>query len=333
MNQRVYLGTRDGVYQCDEEGCRRIGLEGQRVSAIHAWSAKGISIILAGTYEDGLFRSPDGGHSWEQVTDGIEMACFRTIQPDPANPDGIICGTEPARAFRSLDGGQSWQELSAIANLPTSDQWYLPYSPRAGALRNFYSPTGRSERLLGAVEVGGILSSDDGGQSWTVLDTQPDDDIHYVSGHPEKPDVLFAALGWASLNRGRPREEQPPLGGVGRSDDGGQSWRKFHSDYTRAVLVPPDRTDLLLAGPAKRVGALGRIEVSSDGGESWQSASNGLETPMEDMVELFVPAPDGQVWAICSAGGLLAAEVGEWHWQAPLPLDRSIAVESVSFVS
>lgn len=332
MSQRVYLGATDGVYRCDGDGCQRVGLQDKRVSAVHAWRSDGADVILAGTYEDGLFRSADGGETWKQITDGITAPCFRTIQPDPTHAGAIICGTEPARAFRSSDGGETWTELTAIEDVPTVHDWYLPYSPRAGALRNFYSPPGRSSQLFGAVEVGGVLASEDAGQSWQVLNTQPDDDIHYVTGHPEHGDVLFAALGWASLQRGNRGEDAPPLGGVGRSDDGGKTWRKFHTDYTRAVIVPEGYPDLLLAGPAKRVGHEGRIEVSRDGGENWEAASGGLETPMDDMVELFVPGPGGSVWAICSGGGLLSAMPEDWQWKPALPQDRTLEVESVSFV-
>ena len=63
----------------------------------------------------------------------------------------------------------------------------------------------------------------------------------------------------------------------------------------------------MVAGPALRVGRGGRIVVSSDGGDTWEPAGRGIDVPMPDMVELFVPAPDGTVWAICSGGGLLRA--------------------------
>jgi hypothetical protein len=53
---------------------------------------------------------------------------------------------------------------------------------------------------------------------------------------------------------------------------------------------------------------------------------------MPDMVELFVAAPDGSVWAICSRGRLLRADPGEWEWRWPLPADADVAVKSLAFV-
>ncbi|MFW6075287.1 MAG: WD40/YVTN/BNR-like repeat-containing protein, partial [Chloroflexota bacterium] len=138
----------------------------------------------------------------------------------------------------------------------------------------------------------------------------------------------------ASLQRDRPREADPPLGGVARSDDGGKTWRKFFSDYTRAVIVPRANTDAVLTGPAPQVGAGGRIEVSYDGGDTWQDASNGISTPMDDMVEVFVESPDQRIWAICSGGRLLSSAPQEWRWETIVdPADAGVRVESASFVS
>lgn len=330
----TFIGTTNGVWHRDSAGnLTSLGLEGERVWAIHAWRDGDALTILAGSYGNGIYRSTDGGGTWSQANEGLTATALRTIQPDPAGDGAILCGCEPGRAFRSTDGGQSWTEMTAILDLPRVDEWYLPYSPRAGALRNFYSPPGQPRRLLASIEVGGLLNSIDGGETWELLEIQPDDDVHYVTGHPDHPGMLFTALGWASLDRERGHNDEPKLGGVARSDDGGATWTKYFTDYTRAVIVPPSRTDLLLAAPAGRVGALGRIIVSSDLGETWEDASGGLESPMEDMVELFVPAPDDTIWAICSRGRLLQATPGEWQWQPVVAPGAGIEVESVAFVS
>lgn len=329
----VLIGTTNGVYRLDGDRAIPLGLEGERIWAIHAWHDAGPLTILAGSYGNGIYRSTDGGESWSAANDGLTATALRTIQSDPGGNGAIICGCEPGRGFRSTDGGQTWTEMAGINDLSTVDDWYLPYSPRAGALRNFYSPPGQPQRLLASIEVGGLLNSNDSGNTWEILDIQPDDDIHYVTGHPEDADLLFAALGWASLQKDRRREDEPKVGGVARSRDGGKTWHKFYDDYTRAVIVPPAQTNLLLAAPAKRVGAQGRIEVSSDQGDTWQDASGGIETPMEDMVELFVPAPDGTIWAVCSGGRLLQATPGEWEWKSPLRDGETLTAQSVSFAA
>lgn len=334
MGFHTYIGTHSGVYRLDGDALTSLGLKEHRVSAIYARNdGQGNDLVLAGTYGEGMFRSTDSGATWSAANEGLTASAFRTIQDDPTTPGTIICGTEPARAFRSTDGGATWTGLDGIKEIDRVPDWYLPYSPRAGALRNVYSPPGQSSYLLGSVEVGGLLASHDGGASWTITDVLGDDDIHHVTGHPTETDVLYSALGWASLDHDRRREDEPQLGGLARSDDGGATWRKFYTDYTRAVIVPPSRTDVVLAGPAKRVGRIGRIEVSSDGGESWEAAVDGIESPMIDMVELFMPAPDDTIWAICSGGRLLVSETGPWSWRSPLPEGTSLHAEAVSFVN
>ncbi|MCO5177300.1 MAG: hypothetical protein M9890_10060 [Thermomicrobiales bacterium] len=324
---QIYVGTSNGVCRLDGTNLVEVGLPGERVSAIYADG----SVILAGTYGNGLYRSVDDGQTWQQITDGLTSSAFRTIVPDPLDASAILAGTEPARLYRSHDGGQTWAEAEGIPALSPVEEWYLPYSPRAGALRNVFAPTG-GQRLLASVEIGGLLDSPDGGESWSIAPVVQDDDIHHITGHPDDPQLLFASLGYAALKSNTDRGDYK-LGGVGRSRDGGQTWEKVENDYTRATLIPSADTSLLLAGPAPHVGREGRIVVSSDGGDSWQSASGGLESPMRDMVELFVEAPDNSVWAICSGGRLLRAEPGEWQWETLVADDAPVDIEAVAFVS
>jgi len=322
----AWIGTRSGVHRLRDGALEPAGLEGRHVSAIHA-SRDGL--VLAGSYGDGLFRSADGGASWARVEDGLTAAAFRCIAPDPTQPGALLAGTEPGRLFRSADGGASWEELHGVTRIPGHEQWFLPYSPRAGAVRNVYGPPGRPSRLLAAVEVGGLLASDDAGASWTCAPVVADEDIHLVTGHPDDGDLLYVALGTAWLTQ-RPAAGEP-RGGVARSRDGGGSWERVETDYTRAVVVPPQAPDLVLAGPALQVGEGGRIVVSADGGATWEPAGGGVETPMPDMVELFVAAPDGDVWAICSGGRLLRATPGAWAWASALPPGAAHQVRSIAF--
>lgn len=328
----TFIGARDGVYRLTGSGIEDCGLRGQRVWAIHAWRAGGKTTVLAGTYGDGIARSEDGGKTWAASSEGLSATALRTIQPDPTRVDALLCGTEPARVFRSTDEGRTWRELDGILQLDGYEAWYLPYSPRAGALRNVYSPPGEPSRLLGSVEVGGLLDSRDAGETWNYLDVGVDHDIHFITGHPDHGDLLYAALGRAALKSQADTVDRSQLSGVGRSRDGGQTWQKIQTDYTRAVIVPPARTDLLLVAPSLDVGHRGRIEVSGDGGDTWEPAGEGFEAPMEDMVEIFAPAPDGSIWAVCSGGRLMRAEPGAWQWRSALPQGSQIDAQSVSFV-
>ena len=328
----TYIGATGGVYRLCDGAVEPLGLASERVWAIHAWRDHDTTTILAGSYGNGLYRSEDGGDTWSSADEGMTASAFRCITPDPLDPDAILAGTEPGRLFRSMDGGRTWQELTGITQIAGYEQWFLPYSPRAGAVRNVYAPPGSTGRLFASVEVGGLLRSDDGGATWACAPVIEDDDIHFITGHPHAPDLLYAALGYAALPHHRRDDEVHRFGGIARSRDGGATWAKLETDYTRAVLIPPARPDLVLAGPSPQVGRGGRIVVSSDGGDTWEPASAGIDTPMPDMVELFVAAPDGTVYAVCSGGRLLRATPGEWHWRSALPAATALSVQSVAFV-
>jgi photosystem II stability/assembly factor-like uncharacterized protein len=310
----AFLGTTSGVLRLHERALEPLGLDGCSVTALHASD----DAILAGTYGDGLFRSDDGGRSWDRVDGGLTASTFRFVTAE-------LAGTEPARVHRSSDGGRSWEELEGITRIEGHEQWFLPYSPRAGAARNALVS---GDRVLVAAEVAGLLRSDDGGRTWVCEPVAGDEDVHHVTGHPDDPDIVYVSLGTASLTQ-RGGEH----GGIARSRDGGRTWEKVETDYTRAVIVPPARPDLLLAGPALRVGRGGRIVVSADDGDTWDPAGDGIEVPMPDMVELFVPAPDGTVWAICSGGRLLRAAPDDWAWSSALPADAAVQVKSVAFAT
>jgi hypothetical protein len=326
------LGASKGVFRLNGGTVSFLGLDRERISAVYASrNSNGDLRILAGSYESGLFISDDDGKSWREVGGGFSALCVRWIGDDPLQPSALLAGTEPGRIFRSTDGGSTWKELSGIRKVPGHENWFLPYSPRAGAVRNIFSPPGR-DRYYASVEVGGLLTSDDTGATWSCDPVTIDTDIHFVTGSPDDGRKLFAALGYAGIDRS-PNPETGPMrrGGVARSTDGGKTWTKLFTDYTRAVIIPESRTDIVIAGPSPDVGHNGRIEVSFDGGDSWRLASDGIETPMPDMVELFEPAPDGSIWAICSGGRLLRATPDDLQWTPVVSDQGELKIESVAF--
>lgn len=330
MHRDILLGTDHGVYRLRDGALSALGLADHTISAMYVPGHGGPAVILAGTYGSGMFRSEDGGTTWSPANVGLWAKTIRTITEDPTEEGSLLCGTEPARGFRSLDAGLSWQELTGIGELSGSKDWYLPYSPRAGALRNFYCPSDSASTLFASVEVGGLLRSTDSGENWHYVDIS-DDDIHLVTGHPENAEILWLALGWAALP-GR-EIDRAALGGVARSLDGGASWTKvIEHDYTRAVIVPPATPDLVLAAPAEEDWDQACILASHDNGETWHRVEQN-EPYRNEMIEEFCAAPDGSIWAIGAKGGLWKSSPDDWTWEPPFELDTEleVAVKSIAF--
>ncbi len=303
----LYLGTEDGLAvfrgQRQEWQPRFLRLRGQRVTAVAAAGRQ----LWAGTRE-ALWHSATSGESWERVASGPSPCHVRAIAVLPAVRT-VLVGTEPAGVWLGHDGGRAWTESPDVARLRDEGRWSLPYSPAAGCVRSFAA---LGERVYAAAEVGGVLRSDDGGASWRLSSNGVHPDVHDVAVHPEDPDLVYAATG----------------DGRYRSRDGGRRWERIGDGYTRAVWLDPERPDTLLAGPARYVGAMGRLERSNDGGQSWALASDGFRVPLADMIERLVTLGD-YVLALSSEGTLYVAKRGLWMWrrlELGLPPVRAVAV-------
>lgn len=306
------LGTQDGVvtlhYEVGRWREQNRSLEGHDVWVV-AHRPGAPDVVYAGTYGDGLFRTTGGHTRWERLGAGLGLDYVRAIAFAPDNPDTVYVGTEPANVFGSTDGGDAWADLG-VRRLPGAEGWFLPYSPRDGAVRALALHPAEPSLIFGGLEVGGVLKSTDGGETWTITREGMHPDVHSLAVHPDDPQVLFAATG----------------GGVYRSRDGGRTWKRLIDSYTRAVAIHPVMPEVVLAGPARRVGHEGRILASEDGGDTWVLTARGLKIPMLGMVESFVIHPDfpEDVFAILSDGRLLRSRADRIHWRPLEPRVRSV---------
>lgn len=312
MTHLLFLATGDGLVVCDHNGGSwqevRRGLTDQEVTSVIAREG----VVLAGT-TDGAYRSDDLGQSWREASAGLSVRHVRWLAYHPQKSDLEFAGAEPASIFVSHDGGDSWRECPEVARLRTAGRWFLPYSPEAGCVRGFAFHTSRG---YAAVEVGGVLVSDDAGETWKLVEggtgkgslsvPGPDfvaSDVHSVEVHPASPDLVFAAT----------------HNGLYRSGDGGRAWTNLYQCYCRAAWIDPADPRHIILGPADSVDSDGRIEETRDGGRTWTRLSTGSPTPWpEHMVERFAEFED-QLLAVLSNGELLAAPRAVLAWQRILP--------------
>ena len=308
----LLLATNHGLVVCTAagDGWREVrrGLTDQKVTSVIAREG----VILAGSRQ-GVSRSDDEGRTWRPVNEGLSIRYVRWLAYHPEISDFEVAGTEPAGIFISRDGGGTWRGAREVEALRDEHRWFLPYSPEAGCVRGFAF---HGQRLYAAVEVGGVLRSDDAGATWRLAegsDGNPDlsgppepfiyPDLHSIHVHPSSPDLVLAPTG----------------GGFYRSRDGGATWELLYDCYVRAAWVDPADPQHILLGPADNVDSHGRIEVTRDGGATWTLASGGLPVPWpQTMVERFVPYED-QVLAVLNEGQLLSATIGAWQWRSLLP--------------
>ena len=265
-------------------------------------------VILAGTRQ-GIYRSDDLGETWQSASQGLSVRYIRWMAYHPQVSNFEFAGTEPAGIAISRDGARSWRDCPEVAEWRKQFGWYLPYSPEAGCIRGFAF---HGQRVYAAVEVGGVLLSNDSGEHWEIARGSPDMlpgeagvnvDVHSIEVHPSSADLVDAPTG----------------GGYYRSMDGGATWKRLYHTYCRAVWVDPLDPDHIVLGPADNVDRNGQIMSSRDGGKSWQPAGMGLDTPWpRSMVERFVQG-ENELMAVVSNGELYAASLDEMLWQPVLP--------------
>ncbi len=309
----VILATQNGVILADTDGrglsSSMLLHAGHDVTSVIAREG----VILAGT-TDGVWRSDDFGRTWEQASSGLTNRHIRWLAYHPDISDLEFAGTEPAALYVSQDGGDRWQERPKLALLRDKHGWWLPYSPEAGCVRGFAF---HGQRAYAAVEVGGLLRSDDNGASWRLAagsDGRPvfarpqpgllHPDVHSIEVHPTSPDQLLAPTG----------------GGLYRSTDGGKMWQFLWDGYVRAAWWDKDDPAHFVIGSAENAsGRNGNVLETKDGGQTWQTAANGLATPWRRrMIERFAHSDD-HVFAVTSDGQFWQVIPDDWRWTQPLP--------------
>jgi photosystem II stability/assembly factor-like uncharacterized protein len=319
MNTLLVAATKKGIriYERSENRWREIfyALAAHHVTSV---SVQGASLLVGAT--DGILCSEDWGQTWYRPDAGLSVPHVRWVSYHPRTPGVALAGTEPAAIFRTTDNAHTWQACPEVDRLRDELGWYLPYSPEAGCVRDFaFADYGR--RVYAAVEQGGLLRSDDAGESWHLVEGSPGNphiplptpfihnDVHSVAVRPTSPDQVTASTG----------------GGLYRSGDGGQTWSHLYDCYCRAVWLDPGDPSHIIFGPATGVDESGRIEESLNGGASWHGAAEGLSTPWpHHMVERMLQVDD-ELLAVLSNGHVIATDLAYRAWRRILP-ERSDVV-------
>ncbi len=248
-----------------------------------AFAAAPFDTLYAATHV-GLFRSDDGGFTWQRVGAGLPDSVYAVVT-NPTSSLTVYAATS-AGAFRSDNRGETWQDASEGFGHPAVRALAIdPAHPQV-----LWAGTSSFTALEG------MFRTDDGAAHWTfrsrglsALTTEE------VEVDPHHPGTLFAALGHGGLARSRdhglnwsrlplPAEvftvldvEVDPVdpstvyavaytgGPLFRSTDGGDTWGRFASTtpfIQELEIDPHDPTHFLAGGDAT-------IYRSTDGGVTW----------------------------------------------------------------
>jgi photosystem II stability/assembly factor-like uncharacterized protein len=340
--QRPDLSVGDGIYKSTDAGrtWTHLGLrDGQQIPqiAIDPRDPNRILVAVAGhpygpNTERGIFRSTDGGGTFDRVLFKDENVGGADVLIDPRNPDIAYAALWEARQgpwenaawngsgggiFKSADNGKTWRQLSG--GLPDGIiQANLAIAP--SATNRVFASIALSSGLV-------IYRSDDGGEKWVKIttDARPagrigGGDLAVLRVDPKDPEVVYSAsvVAWKSV-------------------DGGKTWRAFRGapggDDYQNIWINPNNPDVILLGSDQ--GAV--ITVNS--GKSWSSWYN------QPTAQLYhVNADNAFPYRLCGgqqeSGSVCVASRGndgeitfrEWHpvgaeeygYVTPDPLDPDI---------
>jgi photosystem II stability/assembly factor-like uncharacterized protein len=242
------------------------------------------------TSRGGVFRSEDGGASWE--TAGLAGERLMTIAASPARKGLIWAGTEPSSVWRSADGGSTWDRTADLEALPSSTTWAFPPHPETHHVRWIACHPSDADRLWVAVEAGALIRTRDGGRSWSDRVPGGPYDTHELAVSPAAPDVLRVAAG----------------DGYFESRNGGRAWRSIMDGldvgYLRSVAIDPGDPDVVVVSAAatpRSAYVAGRSDGRlyrrvADG--AWHPVETGWPDPPRTIAPLLIAGHDpGEFWA------------------------------------
>ena len=301
---RLYAATGDGIARLDEAGgVWRVELflaaSGAQCLAVDPTDAE---TVYAGLRQGGVRRTSDGGRKW--IDCGLpERAVFSLAV---SGADGAVyAGTEPSRLFRSDDGGDNWRALDGLLELPSRPTWRFPPRPWTSHVRWIAPSPHASDVILVGIELGGLMRSTDGGETWQDHRPGAQSDVHSLAWHPRVAGRAYEAGG----------------GGAASSTDWGESWQSADEGrdrhYTWSVAVDPEDPERWYVsastGPyAAHGGGDPQARIYRRvAGEPWQPLTDGLPEPLPAMPYALIPADEqrlfvgfakGQIWESGDSG-------------------------------
>ena len=124
------------------------------------------SVVFAGT-DKGVFRSRDRGETWEALNDAGHNHEVWSLVIHPENPDVILAGYDPCSVSRSQDGGDTWTMMDTSQVVYPHITTYMP--PTGKRVIGMSFDPSNTQDIYAAIEVGGLLASRDGGETWVSI--------------------------------------------------------------------------------------------------------------------------------------------------------------------
>jgi photosystem II stability/assembly factor-like uncharacterized protein len=277
-----------------------------RAIAMHPEHAE---TVYVGT-QLGPYRSSDHGEHWERLNISDHGLPVWSLLFDPRDAKVLYAGYENCEIYRSEDEGEHWQQLPVTVRFP--EVTVGPGANPAKRVLELAANAANPNEIYGAIEVGGIIRSLDGGEHWENMSHGQylnDDtvDMHGVLVGRWRPGMVFA-IGRA---------------GLFSSTDHGAHWASARLEplnprgqtYCRDIReVPGDPKTIWIAAGASFQSDVGVLFRSSDGGLNWARVDMGVKPTSTMFAIAFDERRPQRMYCATTGGEVFASEDGGQSW-------------------
>jgi hypothetical protein len=236
-------------------------------------------VVYAGVEDAALFRSGDGGGSWEELSGlrghgsgphwqpGAGGMCLHTIILDPSDAERIFIAISSAGAFRTNDGGKSWRAI----NRGLRSEHIPDPNAEVGHCVHHIAMHPSRPGVLFMQKHWDVMRSDNAGDLWTdVSGNLPTDFGFVIDVHAHEPETIFVVPIKSD-------SEHYPLDGklrVYRSRAGGNEWEALTKGLPQKDCYVNVLRDAMAVDSLEECGVYfgttgGQVYKSSDAGDSW----------------------------------------------------------------
>lgn len=242
--------------------------------------------VYAGVEDAALFRSSDGGKTWQEMAGlrghgtgkdwapGAGGMCLHTILLDSSNPQRMFVAISAAGAFRSDDGGETWKPIN---NGLVSE--YIP-DPTAeiGHCVHRIDMHPSNPNVLYMQKHWDVMRSEDGGDNWTEVSGELPSDFGFpIAVHAHEPETIYVIpITSDSLH-------YPPEGKlrVYRSRGGGNDWEPLTNGLPQEHCYVNILRDAMCVDKLDSCGIYfgttgGQVYCSADSGDNWSAIVRDL---------------------------------------------------------